>query len=526
MASALPRVTGLLYSQVWGNHHHAITTESKEAQQYFDQGLILLYAFNHAEAIRSFEEAARRDPKSAMAEWGAAFAHGPNINAPMMGDALEQARAALQRAQNKLAHASPKERAYIEALAKRYPDHDVEDRKPYDLAFADAMRSVAEQYPDDLDAQTLFAEALMDTMPWDYWLPDGRPKPETQEVLTVLESVINRDPNHPGANHYYIHAVEASPNPEKGLGAAYRLKELCPGAGHLVHMPAHIFLRMGDYSAASEANVRAIAADESYITQCKAQGFYPANYYSHNVHFLWFSRSMEGRSADGIAAGKKSAAAIPDDVLGEMVHLQWIKAVPLHAFVRFGRWDEILSEPQPAANADYQTGMWHYARGLAYLRRGDLDKARSELAALTKIADSEAIAKLDLPTFPGKALTDIARTILHAEVAGAEGKSAEWISGLEEAVAKEDALAYMEPPYWYFQIRHFLGAALLESGNPGRAEEVYLEDLKRRPNNGWALFGLLQAQRAQGKSAAALATEAQFREAWQDADVVLTSSRY
>jgi tetratricopeptide (TPR) repeat protein len=507
-----------------GTHHHPVTTRSKEAQRYFDQGLTLVYGFNHHEAIRSFRAAARLDPDCAMAYWGAALAYGMNINMPMMEDAVPKAYEALQKALELAPKASEKERAYIQALAKRYTAKPEKDRGPLDRAYADAMRELARRYPDDLDAATLFAEAVMDTMPWNYWTEDGKPRAGTEEVITVLESVLKRDPNHPGANHYYIHAVENSPNPEGGLPAAYRLGGLCPGAGHLVHMPSHIFLRVGYYREAAVANERAIAADEAYIAQCKAQGVYPANYYSHNAHFLWYVTMLEGRGEEALRAGRKAAAVPTAKDLQEMPHLHWLRPVPLLTLARFGRWDELLREPQPAADAPYEIAMWHYARGLAYVRQRKTEQAAGQLEALQAVAASKEAQAMEIPFFPGHSLIRLAEAILAAELAGLRGNAEEQLRGLEEAVRRQDKLPYMEPPYWYYPVRQSLGAALLQGGQVAKAEAVYREDLKRHPNNGWSLYGLLQCLRRQGRTEEAADVERRFREAWSGADVALTAS--
>jgi tetratricopeptide (TPR) repeat protein len=522
-AAGQPKQPAPLFQKL-GNLQHPVTTKSKEAQKYFNQGLTLLYAFNHQEAIRSFEAAAALDADCAMAYWGVAFAYGPNINAPMADDAVPKAWQALQKALTLAARASPREQAYIQALARRYVAKPVKDRGPLDQAFADAMRQVHQKYPDDLDAATLFAEALMDTMPWDYYTAEGKARPATAELVAVLEEVLRRDPNHPGANHYYIHAVEASPNPERGLGAAYRLGSLCPDAGHLVHMPAHIFLRVGDYRAAAIANEQAIAADERYLTQCKVQGFYPAAYYSHNVHFLWYALTMEGRSRESIEAGKKTSHVIDPQALHDIPLLHWLKAVPLWALARFGKWDDILQLEGPEECDLFELAMWHYCRGLAFVRHKEAQQAQAELAALQKIATDKKIDTLALKEFPGASLIRLAARLLNAEAAMLAGQTDDALRLFEEAVKQQDALPYMEPPFWSYPIRQSLGAGLLQAGQPARAEAVYRDDLKRHPNNGWSLFGLLQALRLQGKTAEADRVQRQFRQAWKDADVTLTAS--
>lgn len=509
-----------------GRHHHAITTKSAEAQRYFDQGLILVYGFNHAEAVRSFREAARLDPDAAMPHWGIALALGPNINAPMSDEAVPQAYAAVRRAVELADGASDRERDYIRALEKRYSAEPVKDRSALDRAYADAMRQVAGRHPDDPDAATLMAEALMDTMPWDYWTPEGKPRPGTQEALDALEAVLRRHPDHPGANHYLIHLVEASPNPERGLAAAHRLADLAPGAGHLVHMPSHIYLRLGLYHEASQANERAIRADESYLTQCRRQGFYPALYYSHNMHFLSHTTAVEGRSADALAAAGKTAEHLKHHDLSKMPFMQWMRATPLMVRVRFGRWDDILAEPAPAEGALFEQAMWRYARGRAFVGKRDADKAAAESKALSEIASSREAETLQVRDLPGASIVRLADQVMAAESAGLRGDTEGRLRGLRDAVAAEDALPYMEPPFWEQPVRQLLGSALLEAGRPAEAEAVYREDLRRHPRTGWSLFGLLESLRRQGRTAEAAEVQDRLRRAWTHADVVLTGSTF
>lgn len=507
-----------------GKLHHPITARSKEVQRYFDQGLTLLYGFNHHEAIRSFQAAATLDPDCAMAYWGIAVSYGPNINAPMMEESVPKAWEALQKAVKLAPKATAKEQAFIQALAKRYAEKPDKDRSKLDLAYAEAMKEVHQKYPDDLDAATLYAESLMDTMPWDYYTKDGKAKPATDHVIAVLESVMRRNPEHPGANHYYIHAVEASPNPERGLAAAYRLGGLCPGAGHLVHMPAHIFLRVGYYRDAAIANEKAVLADESYISQCKAQGFYPAVYYSHNYHFLWYVQTLEGRSRQSIQSARKTFHVPTDKDVHAIPLLHWLKAVPVLALARFGKWDEVLKEEGPEECDLFELAMWRYARGLAFTRKKEAKQAREELAAVTKIVSDKKIDALELREFPGATLIRLAGKLLTAEVAMLDGKPDAAVKLFEEAVQMQDDIPYMEPPFWFYPVRQSLGASLLEAGKPQQAELFYREDLKQHPKNGWSLFGLLQALRAQGKTTEAEEVQRQFQEAWKDADVTLTRS--
>jgi tetratricopeptide (TPR) repeat protein len=505
-----------------GDHHHPISTDSTLAQRYFDQGLALTYAFNHAEAVRSFRQAADLDPKCAMCYWGVALALGPNINAPMTDQAVPEAYEAVQKAQDLAS--SEREQAYIQALAKRYSPEPVEDRANLDAAYAQAMREVAHRYPEDLDAATLYAEAVMDTQPWNYWTEDGQPRPGTAEVLGMLEYVLAHDPDHPGANHYYIHVVEASPHPERGLPSAYRLKDLVPGAGHLVHMPAHIYLRLGQYHEASLANQRAIEADQTYLAKTGAQGLYAVMYYPHNFHFLSYTTSLEGRSADTIAAAAQVAANVPRDLVRKVHMLEVFLPARLFALARFGKWDEILNEPQPSAEFPYERAVWHYVRGLAFARKRHAAEAIAEAEDLESIAGSEALRALEMPAFYAASQMDIAQKILAAEIAGLQGKHDKMIRQFEAAVQAQDKLPYMEPPYWYYPVRQSLGAALMAIGRPMEAEAVYRRDLEKNPDNGWSLFGLLQSLRVQGKGEQAQEVQDRFARAWVHADVTLTAS--
>lgn len=507
-----------------GTHHHPVTC-SPPAQQYFDQGLRLVYGFNHDEAVRAFNEAARLDSDCAMASWGVALALGPNINLPLDSERAHAAHTALQRAVALAPKASPAEQAYIAALAKRYSDDPNADRKQLDRAYADAMRQVAHRHPDDLDAATLFAESLMDVRPWDLWSLDGQPRPETPEILATLEGVLQKAPDHPGANHYYIHAIEASPQPEKGLPSAARLGTLVPGAGHLVHMPSHIYIRTGRYADAAEANRQAIAADERYIAAVQPAGVYPMMYYPHNIHFLWASASMEGRSAEAIRAAREVSAKAPPEMARQMPMVEYFTPMAYFGLARFGRWEEILAEPAPPDDLYYNAAMWHYARGLALAATGQYEAATQERTALEADADKIPADRIVGDNQPAGLLLRLASLSLAGEIAARRGDCEAAIPKLEEAVSVQDGLPYMEPPPWYYPVRQSLGAVLLQCGRPETAEAVYREDLLRNPNNGWSLYGLAQARRAQNERDAADA-DARFRTAWRYADVQLTSSRF
>ncbi len=514
-----------------GDHHHGITTSSSGAQRYFNQGLVTAYAFNHAESIRSFRAAQLLDESCAMCFWGEALATGPNINVTSNGKAILSdedriaAYAAIERAVALKAHASEAERDYIDALAARYDGDPASSRVELDLAYADAMRRLAAKYPNDDDAQSLFAEALMNTMPWDYWLDAENPKPETAEVIEALEAVLARSPEHPLALHLYIHAVEASSNPAHAEGAADTLAGLVPGAGHLVHMPAHIYWRVGRYNAASEANVRAASVDEEYIAQCNAQGFYPASYYPHNIHFLWAASSMEGRSVVAIEAARKVAANVRLEMIEKFPAVEFFHTIPLLALTQFGKWDEILAEPQPREDLDYSNAIWHYARATAFARKGDPTAASREHDALVPFLATTKILQLDVSDYPASMILKIADELVQGEIAMARRNLESAIRHFKAAVATQDELPYHEPPFWYYPTRQSLGEALLAAEDGAAAESVYRRDLEDYPRNGWSMFGLGQSLEMQGKAAEASAAKAKFDQAWSLADVTLTASR-
>lgn len=510
-----------------GKHAFPVTTKSEQAQRFINQGLNLTYGFNHAEAGRAFAEAARLDPDAAMAHWGQALVLGPNINAPMAPEEEPKALKHIRKAQSLKKKVSQRERDYIDALALRFTGKP-EDRAAADQAYAGAMRILQETYPDDLDAATLYAEAVMDLRPWNYWTRDGRPYEQTHEVIEALDRVLARNPDHPGALHYYIHLWEASNTPEKAEAAADRLLPLAPAAGHLVHMPGHIYQRVGRYSDAMKANQMAILADEDYITQCRAQGLYPLGYYPHNVHFLWFAASMAGQSKIALDAANKTAQAIPGDALKEIPILQSFLLTPDYAMVRFGRWDDILSAPAPRADTMFTRGVRHYARGMAFIRKKDLAAAKKEIEAVRALADDPKL--IETPSSMSLNLADsvlrVAVTVLDGELAAAEGKYDLAIAHLDKAVRYHDNLVYTEPDDWHQPVRHVLGAVLLDAGRPAEAEAVYWEDLRRNPKNGWSLFGLAKALHAQNKHEQAKLVEADFKQVWADSDVTLTASRF
>jgi tetratricopeptide (TPR) repeat protein len=513
-----------------GDHEHPITTADPDAQRYFNQGLVIDFAFNHAESVRSFRAAQRLDENCAMCFWGEALALGPNINVTSNGKVIlseedhRLAYTAIQKALQLKDHASEKERDYIDALATRYSNDPAAARAPLDEAYASAMRGLHQKYPEDDDAAALFAESLMNTMPWDYWLDGDNPKPRTAEVIDVLETVLARSPEHPMALHLYLHAVEASSQPERAERHADTLADLVPGAGHLVHMPSHIYWRVGRYHDASEANVRAAAVDEAYIAQCNAQGFYPAAYYPHNIHFLWAASSMEGRSAVAIEAAYKVAANVRMEMIEQYPAVEFFSTIPLLALAQFGKWDDILAEPAPPAELEFSNGIWHYVRGTALARQGDLDAARAEHASLRPLRDTTDVRFLDAVDYPASMLLAIADALVLGEIAMAENDFDQAIGHFEMAVAVQDKLPYTEPPFWYYPTRHSLGKALLAAGNAADAEAVYRRDLEDYPHNGWAMFGLVQALEAQDKDATDI--KRMFEHTWSLADVPLTASRF
>ena len=517
VSGAVPLFTGL------GALHHAVTTRSPAAQNYFDQGLKLCYAFNHDEAIRAFREAARLDPSCAMAHWGIAIALGPNVNLPVDAEREKEAFQEVRKARALGSKATARERAWIEALAKRYSDDPKADFKALDEAFAGAMRALSAKYPDDLDAATIYAESLLDVRPWDWWSHGGKPQPGTQGAIAALNRVLAKNPAHIGANHFLIHALEMSPTPGRALAAANRLAKVAPNAGHLVHMPSHIYLRVGRYHDAAELNRRAIAIDRAYIEAEKPAGIYPMMYYVHNMHMAWSAMSFEGRSVEAIRMGRTVADHVPVEHLRQMAGMEFFLPVPYFALARFGKWDEILREPPPPPDMRYTTGMWHYARGVALAASGKPEEAiaeRDSLAAIAAATPPGAIVGLN----SSAALLRLATDVLNGETAMRAGRYEEAVASFRAGVAKEDSLHYDEPPAWYCPVRQSLGLALLKAGKPADAEAVYVEDLKRYPGNGWSLYGLADALSARGRVTEAVAAKKRFTRAWARADVKLSSS--
>lgn len=525
-----PRVsTGPIAPVLEGLGDQAIecTSDSETAKKFVNQGLSLIYAFNHDEAVRAFQEAIRHDPDCAMAYWGWAFARGPNLNKPMAAEDVPEAWDAIQKALALKDEVSAKERALIEALALRYSDDPDADRTALDTAYAKAMKSLYSKYPDDADVATLYAASLMDLNPWGYWTKDGSPRPNTETAARVLEKAIADDPNNTGALHYYIHLVEEH-YPDKAEPAADQLTKLAPNAGHLVHMPSHIFMRLGRYSDAYEANKLAVLADEGYITACRNQGIYPLAYYPHNIHFQCWAAEREGHREEAIRLARKVGnKALEAGNLGADFALQGaFVSMPYYALIRFGEWEQMLQEPAPPAHVPYARGMYHYARGMAYLFSGKTREAKRELEQLEKVREIPSIQEEFVGFATAPLLLEIASSVLKGELAVKSGKTDEALLHLEHAVRLEDGLTYNEPPDWPIPARHNLGAVLLEANRPADAESVYWTDLKKNPNNGYALFGLIEALKAQGKDDAAKEMTARFDEVWATSDHELTSSRF
>ena len=512
-----------------GDYHMPITTADPDAQRYFDQGMVLAFGFNHAESIRSFRAAQTLDPTCAMCFWGEALATGPNINVTSNGKAImvpaerASARAAIDQALALMDDVSPGEQDWIRALDQRYDGQADTPREPLDRAWANALADMASRYPDDTTVASVYAEALMNTMPWDYWGPDGEAKPDTQAVIASLEAVMGADPDHPLALHLYIHALEASSNAAKAEPAADRLANLVPGSGHLVHMPSHIYFRVGRYQDSALANIRAAEVDEAYIKQCNAQGFYPALYYPHNIHFLWASATMQGQSALSLDSARRVVANVRVEQVEQFPTIQFFRTVPMLSLVRFARWEEILQESEPYEPFAFARAIWHYGRGVAHAALGDGESALTELAAIEQL-EPEVDEIFMGNVYPARDLLEIAKSLLKGEMAYRSGDATSAVLAFEEAVALQDALPYTEPPFWYYPTRQSLGAALLASNRDAEAQAIFEEDLKQYPMNGWSMFGLAEALRRQGDEAGAAQMKARFETVWQFADVSLATS--
>ncbi|MDP9146714.1 MAG: hypothetical protein M3N22_03585 [Acidobacteriota bacterium] len=505
-----------------GQHHHAISTKNSEAQQFFDQGLTLVFGFNHEEAARSFRHAAELDPKSGMVYWGIALALGPCINLDVDPPREKAAYEAIQKAISLEANATARERDYIHALARRYSTDPKADLKKLDADYAGAMRDLVKRYPEDLDAATLYAESMMDLHPWMLWSLDGKPTEGTEEIVAVLESVLRRDPTHMGANHYYVHAVEASPHPERALTSAARLETAAPGAGHLVHMPAHIYMRVGEYSAAARSNAVAAETDRNYLRDSGTTGsMYDMMYYEHNLHFLAAAYSMAGRFSDAKRAADELAAHVGPMVSG-MPMAEVYVPTPIFVLVRFHRWDEVLKLPEPDTRLVMANAFWHFARGCAAAAKGQIEMAEAENKTLEKVR-KEMARDTEFSFYFNKAhvFLELAGTILNARIAKARGSSEAAIESWKKAVEIQDRLNYGEPPEWFYPVRESLGGALLLSGNAAQAEKVFRADLEQYPRNPRSLFGLWKSLEAQKKDEDAKWVQREFETAWKDADVTL-----
>ena len=528
-AVAAAAATGPKLFDSFGDLHRDIGSKVPAAQQYFDQGLRMVYGFNHEAAGRAFAEAARLDPTCAACVWGQALVLGPNINLPMDPASAGNATALARRAAQLAAHATPADRALIEALQARYADPAPDHRKPLDLAYAEAMAKVVRDFPGDDDAATLYAEALMDLAPWAQWA-DGKPTEHTPRVLAELERVLARNPRHIGAMHYYIHATEASPTPERAIPYADALAALAPGSGHLVHMPAHTYIRVGRYHDATLTNFAATTADKAFLSFCHgSNGVYPLGYVPHNWHFASMTAGLTGSRTLALRAAEETAKRADHAAMGSppLEFMQIFVATPLFAQVRFGQWDAVLAQAQPPAPLPFPTAIWHFARGMAYVRTGKQAEADRELEALRTIARDPALAKISFFDINhADAVLAVAVPLLQGELLRAQGKPTQAIAALREAVAAEDKLNYNEPADWPLPARWYLGAALLETGDARGAAEAYRQDLTTYPDNGWSLHGLAQAQRRLGDAAGAADSERRYRAAWQWADAPLTASRY
>jgi tetratricopeptide (TPR) repeat protein len=505
-----------------GDLHHPASTSNPEAQKFFDQGMRLIYAFNHEEAAGSFERASELDSNMAMAYWGLAEAVGPNYNDPADPDRYKKAHEAIAQAEKLAASASPSEKAYIAAMALRFPADPAADHRLAAERYRNAMGDVVTQFPDDLDAATLFAEAGMNLHPWGLWRKDGTAEGGTEDIIAALESVLKRDPNHMGAIHYYIHAVEASPNPERALAAANRLAALAPAAGHLVHMPGHVYIRTGDFEAAVKTNELAAQADRDYLKANGAGGMYGAMYYSHNLHFIAACSSMNGNYAEAHKAAEMLATHV-SPMVKDIPPLEGFMTVPIAVEVRFQKWDQILAMPQPPAAMQTTTVFWHFARGMALAAKGKAAEAEAEHHIVSEAADKTPPDQVFAMPVNNKAkdVLNIATNVLAAKIAQAKHDSAGAVSFLRRAVAIQDTLKYDEPPDWFYPVRESLGAVLLLNGNAADAEKIFREDLDRNPRNPRSLFGLAEALRAQNRAYDAQFVDKQFQSNWKSTEIKL-----
>lgn len=508
-----------------GTHSYTISTKNDRAQQFFNQGLRHTYGFNHAEAHRSFMEASRLYPNAAMTFWGQAYVLGPNINDPMPDeDRKNKYNEAIAKAKSLIKNASPKEQALINALTHRYSTDLTKDVAELNMNYMKAMTDVVAKYPNDSDILTLYAASVMNTVPWNYWDNEGNPSPNIKEAKAALEKAIEINPNNPGAHHYYIHMVEL-PKPDLAVPSADKLGGLMPSSGHIVHMPSHIYIRVGRYKDAVIANQKAILADEDYISQCFAQGMYPLGYYPHNIHFLWSASSLLGASDIAIDAAKKTAEKVPVGEMKELHFLQNFAATPLLAYTRFGKWNDILTMPSPNKDIKHLKLIWHYARGIAFIRKHNLKDAKEELEAIDALIKDPELETIVATGFdPSSTIAKLAYEVVAGELATANNNLDLAIEHLEKAVTMEDNLIYNEPAAWYIPTRQNLGAVLLKAKKYEAAEHIYKEDLKELRQNGWSLMGLYKSLIAQGKNKEAKTIKEEFDKAWKDADIVIDNS--
>jgi tetratricopeptide (TPR) repeat protein len=509
-----------------GHLTYPISTKHELAQRYFDQGLRLTYAFNHDEARRAFREAQRLDPSCAMCYWGEAFVLGPNINAPMSETAENPAVTAMTKAQVLAQNATEQEQAWIRALATRYTDDANADRAALDQAYANAMADMVQRFPDDQEMAVFYVDAIMNLSPWDYWEADGQtPKGKIAEAIKTAEKVLAVNPHHPGAIHLYIHLTEASTTPERAEPYANRLASLMPGAGHLVHMPSHTFFRLGRYEDSAATNKAAVKVDEAYIAAAKPDNLYAYGYYPHNIHFVMVSAQMTGDGLTALDYAKRLDGKIPDTIAAQVGWLQTIKQSPYFAHAQFSAPATILALPDPGAKFPFVQAMWHYARGVAFAAQGDIEPARREAARIAEINQRSDFSFLLAWGVPAPDVLRLARHVVEGRIAQAQGQINKSIEEFRIAVQIQDSLAYTEPPYWYYPVRQSLGAALLMAGQPAAAEQVFVQSLKRVPNNGWTLYGLMKAQQAQGHTSAAQETEKRFQQAWAGKPDTLSLNR-
>ena len=513
-----------------GSHSFTISSKVEGVQEYFNQGLIMAFAFNHAESIRSFKAAQKLDPNCAICFWGEALALGPNINVTSDGKAImspQDRLDAFERTNKAIAlieFASPKEKDFILTLKSRYNGDVNSSRVPLDIAYAEAMEALSSKYSDDTDAASLYAEALMNTMPWNYWAEDGNPKPDTIKVINTIESVLDKDPNHPLAIHLYIHAVEASSDPGRAEEAADRLADLVPGAGHLVHMPSHIYWRVGRYEDASLANIAAAKVDEEYIAQCNAQGFYPALYYPHNIHFLWAASTMEGMSDLSIESAIKVSNYVSPEQIRNIPFLEFFHTIPLLSYVRFAKWDKVFSYERPDDDFKFSNSIFNYALSVAHAANGNILEANRFQSMILNDIESEEVNAMVMAGHPTKSLMKIASLLASGSIDMYSSKYSEAITSFEEAVTIQDTLPYTEPPFWYYPTRQTLGHALLMNNSFEEAALVFEKDLKDYPRNGWSYFGLHLAQNKLNNQEKSIEALNKFKEIWGRADISINSS--